>query len=91
MNSDEMNEAYQVFIQERGVEVPCEECGGLGTKAYGNTSTWQGGAGGQTITNGPCNRCWGSGDEFNPWPSHRSFYWMKNELERIKNKFIRNK
>lgn len=53
-----------------GVEIvdsrPCGECSGTGRKVYGDTSTWHGGIGGQTLTEDVCNRCWGSGDRANP-------------------------
>ncbi len=62
---------YLEVASLRGVDEPCKECAGLGTKAYGSTSTWRGGVGGQTITTGPCDKCWGSGDEHRKWPSHR--------------------
>ncbi len=55
----------------RGIEDPCKTCGGSGTRAYGSTSTWHGGVGGQMITNGVCDKCWGSGDAHRPWPSRR--------------------
>lgn len=55
----------------RGVEVPCRACGGSGVRTYGSTSTWRGGVGGQTITSGVCDKCWGSGDAQHIWPSHR--------------------
>jgi len=41
--------------------VECIRCGGYGYYAYGSTSTWQGGIGGQMITNGVCDKCWGTG------------------------------
>ena len=56
-------EAFKEFVAHRGVETPCNECSGLGTKTYGSTATWHGGAGGQAITVGVCDRCWGTGDE----------------------------
>jgi len=56
----------------RGVVDPCSECGGWGVKPYGGTSTWTGRAGGQVITSGVCNQCWGSGDSSKPWPSLRN-------------------
>lgn len=55
--------AFRAFIQHRGVDVPCQSCRGLGTRLYGSTATWHGGAGGQTVTTDICDRCWGSGDE----------------------------
>jgi len=65
------------FIEQcllwRGIDpgYECKACGGSGTRAYGSTSTWRGGAGGQMITSDVCDRCWGSGQEGRPWPSHR--------------------
>jgi len=60
---------------------PCPHCGGSGVKSYGSTATWHGGAGGQMITTDVCDACWGSGDDKNPWPSHREFYAMKKRLQ----------
>lgn len=64
-------EYYAALAQERGVEHPCKHCAGTGTQTYGNTSTWRGGVGGQALTTGPCDKCWGSGDAHRAWPSHR--------------------
>lgn len=55
----------------------CPECGGSGTKAYGSTATWHGGIGGQAITSGVCDRCWGSG----------SISWQGANLKNIKQQF----
>lgn len=41
--------------------VACKTCGGIGHRAYGNTATWSGGFGGQAITEGVCDSCWGTG------------------------------
>jgi len=49
----------------------CSECGGSGEKAYGSTATFTGGIGGQMITSGVCNKCWGSGDSKNPWKGQK--------------------
>ncbi len=67
--SEEFIEAALLW---RGIEPgrACDRCGGAGTRAYGSTSTWRGGIGGQMITNGVCDKCWGSGDKDRPWPSH---------------------
>lgn len=69
----------------RGIEpdCACKECGGAGTKGYGDTSTWRGGVGGQMITNGVCDKCWGSGDEYRKWPSHREMDNLRERLKRI--------
>lgn len=58
----------------RGVEPHdvCQECGGSGTKSYANTSTFHYGAGGQSITLSVCDKCWGSGDRYRPWPSWKT-------------------
>lgn len=58
----------------RGVEPHdvCLECGGSGTKSYANTSTFHYGAGGQSITLSVCDKCWGSGDRYRPWPSWKT-------------------
>ena len=58
----------------RGVEPDdtCAECGGSGTKVYANTSTFHYGAGGQSMTLSVCDKCWGSGDRYRPWPSWKT-------------------
>lgn len=67
ISSEERNQFYDEFIQMRGVNTPCKKCNGLGTIVYGSTSTWRGGIGGAAMTNGVCNKCWGSGDEHLHW------------------------
>lgn len=59
----------QFLLDWRGVETPCVVCGGTGKRAYESTATWHGGIGGQMITVGVCNKCWGSGEADKPWPS----------------------
>ena len=39
----------------------CAKCQGRGRRAYGSTSTWRGGIGGQAVTADVCDACWGSG------------------------------
>ncbi len=41
--------------------VACPRCGGLGQRTYPSTSLWSGGVGGMQMTNGPCDKCWGTG------------------------------
>lgn len=43
-------------------ERPCPACKAQGYKWYGSTATWRGGIGGQAMTQGVCDTCWGSGD-----------------------------
>jgi hypothetical protein len=73
-----VRELFAEFLEQRvdrGCE--CPECGGLGVKTYGDTSTWRAGVGGQAFTRGACDRCWGSGNRHRPWPSHREFEALK--------------
>ena len=60
---------YADALMLRNVELlrACKECGGLGVKVYANTTTWRGGCGGQAMTNGVCDHCWGSGDRYLQW------------------------
>lgn len=52
----------------RGIKYKvCEKCSGWGIILYSSTSKWRGGIGGQAMTTGECNKCWGSGDSSNPW------------------------
>jgi len=73
---------YQKFLDWRGVENRCDRCGGSGSRLYSNTTTWHGGAGGQALTNGICDRCWGSGDVKHPWLNLRGY---ERQLETIRN------
>ena len=41
--------------------VACNACLGRGVQTYGSTATWGGGIGGQAMTEGVCDTCWGSG------------------------------
>ena len=61
----------QWLEQMRGIESRCSRCDGFGCRAYGSTTTWRGGIGGQAITGGVCDKCWGSGDESRPWMNLR--------------------
>lgn len=58
----------------RGIDLDdaCLVCNGAGWRAYGDTATWRGGIGGQMITGGVCDACWGSGSKSRPWPSWRA-------------------
>jgi hypothetical protein len=63
----------EVLIYQRDVDPDdaCRGCRGWGRKAYPDTTTWRGGAGGQSITSGVCDECWGSGDPARPWADLR--------------------
>ena len=58
-------------IDREGGDTPCKECAGSGVRAYGNTTTWRGGIGGQMITSDICDKCWGSGNAEKPWMNLR--------------------
>ena len=58
-------------IDREGGDMPCKACGGAGVRAYGNTTTWRGGIGGQMITSDICDKCWGSGNAEKPWQNLR--------------------
>lgn len=53
---------YARMLEWRGIDPgdECKNCGGAGVTTYGSTATWRGGVGGQTITTGVCDKCWGS-------------------------------
>jgi len=55
----------------RGINTPCGDCGGRGSKAYPNSAGWAGGIGGQAMTSGVCDKCWGSGDAEKTWANLR--------------------
>lgn len=58
-NVDDWQEWMRMML---GVSDPCDACGGIGRRTYPCTSVWRGGAGGQTLTSGICDKCWGTGD-----------------------------
>jgi len=53
----------EAFLSWRGVDIPCDRCGGAGVRAYPSSAGWRGGAAGQSITTDVCDSCWGSGDK----------------------------
>ena len=77
-------EYFQDFLQMRGVETPCHRCSGLGVRGYGDTSTWRGGIGGQIMSSGICDHCWGSGDENNHWTDLRKIDELVAENEKLR-------
>lgn len=50
---------------------PCDKCGGMGTRTYPSTAQWRGGIGGQALTEGMCDVCWGSGSKEWTGPDQR--------------------
>lgn len=73
----ERERGHEVMLLWRGIDrergdVPCTRCGGSGVSAYGDSSTWRGGIGGQVITWDVCDQCWGSGRADRPWTNLRT-------------------
>jgi len=69
------SEIQAAMLNWRDVDLDdvCEGgCTGSGVRAYGDTSTWRGGIGGQSLTCDVCDSCWGSGSKSKPWPSRRT-------------------
>jgi len=81
MEDSQRDEWYALFLEYRGInpdyDKVCPDCGGSGCKVYGSTSTWHGGIGGQAITSGVCNKCWGSGKINSPWANLKQ---LENKL-----------
>ncbi len=69
----------------------CSRCGGLGHRAYPTSATWHGGAGGMTVTGDLCDRCWGSGDETEPFSNLKeTFRRFNDQLAQAKDITMRN-
>ena len=75
--SRERDGFYAKALEWRGIQDisdVCKKCGGAGSIAYSSTATWHGGIGGQAMTVGVCDSCWGSGSRGNKWPDLRRIY-----------------
>jgi hypothetical protein len=59
--------AWMDMCAMRNIGSPCPKCSGYGVRTYASTATWMGGVGGQALTSGICDSCWGSGDTNRPW------------------------
>ena len=68
------DDRHSYALEWRGIEPgsECRRCTGSGVLTYGSTSTWSGGAGGQVLTQGVCDACWGSGDASRKWVNLRA-------------------
>ena len=66
--AEDLSDELVRFLAWRDIELEnvCTSCGGSGRRAYASTATWHGGIGGQAITGGVCDKCWGSGDKMRP-------------------------
>lgn len=62
------DDLHEQFLHWRDIEPAdaCGTCNGSGHRAYGSTTTWRGGVGGQMATRDVCDRCWGTGDRYRP-------------------------
>lgn len=74
---------YERLLDWRGIYVDhaCKTCGGSGIRMYGSTSTWHGGGGGQAVTNGVCDKCWGSGNRLEPGANLKKIASERNALQ----------
>jgi hypothetical protein len=61
----------------------CGECMGAGIKGYSDTTTWRGGIGGQAMTSGVCDKCWGSGIHERPGVNLRTLSYVAVALREI--------
>lgn len=80
-NEKIVDDYFERFLQWREIENVCKKCNGTGRLAYGNTSTWHHGIGGQSITGDVCEFCWGTGDMNRKGADLRNIY---NETKRLK-------
>jgi hypothetical protein len=73
MNDEEFaRELNNMIITYRNIRGHmCDHCYGWGVKTYPTTATYHGGIGGCAMTPDVCDKCWGSGDIDNPWPSQK--------------------
>ena len=62
--------------------VDCSACGGIGERVYGSTATWAGGIGGQALTSGVCDECWGSGRSDRKGPNRRKIHAIEQANRR---------
>jgi hypothetical protein len=71
MDDSQRDEWYRRFLEYRGInpyyDTVCPSCSGSGVQVYGSTATWHSGIGGQAMTSGVCDKCWGSGKKNAPW------------------------
>ncbi len=84
LSGDWRDRCYQEMLAARGIDSPddaCLRCKGTGVRLYPDTTTWRGGVGGQIVTKGVCDECWGSGDRNVKWADLRK---LEAELARLK-------
>jgi|AntDeeMinimDraft_6_1070357.scaffolds.fasta_scaffold16592_2 hypothetical protein len=85
MNDHERINEYVLLMRGVRTGQACKDCSGLGTQMYGSTATWRKNAiAGQAFTVGPCDKCWGSGIQGQPWPSHKEFETMRHRLKQLR-------
>jgi len=66
------------FLDDRYDSI-CVDCNGSGIKIYSSTSTYFYGVGGCAMTHDVCDKCWGSGDESNPFRNIKKLLVQKKE------------
>ena len=83
---EQRDHKFEQFLDWRGIEVgeQCDRCQGAGSYMYSSTATWMGGIGGQAMTVGVCNKCWGSGKKNSPWTNLRDVMQIRREIAALK-------
>lgn len=83
---EQRDHKFEQFLDWRGIEVgeQCDRCQGAGSYMYSSTATWMGGIGGQAMTVGVCDKCWGSGKKNKPWTNLRAVMSMRDEIAALK-------
>lgn len=66
---------YEHMLEWRHIQPgdACLRCQGSGVTVYASTARWRGGIGGAAMTNGICNKCWGSGSRSKPGVSIQKY------------------
>jgi hypothetical protein len=86
-----MESMWEAMLEMRGltIERSCAACGGAGKRMYGDLHGWGGPAvegrarvGEHRLTFDVCDHCWGSGDRYHAWPSHRRYMDMVRAMAR---------
>lgn len=83
---EQRDHKFEQFLDWRGIEVgeQCDRCQGAGSYMYSSTATWMGGIGGQAMTVGVCDKCWGSGKKNSPWTNLRDVMQIRREIAALK-------
>ena len=79
-----LENAKELRLTTRSIYHPCPQCDGHGWRWYASTALWREGPGCSKCSRGPCDKCWGSGDDGRPWTDMREVDAMRKELQRYR-------